>query len=118
MQVKKVLSALGVLILLAAPQVKGDDKEISVSERSCHSRSIIRNLPTATISDDILSVNFYDSSIYSLTVEAVAGDCVYQAVLPADGATYSYDLSGLAPGDYCLVLEGPSGVYEGYFYLD
>lgn len=29
-----------------------------------------------------------------------------------------YDLSTIIDGDYSIILEGPSGVYEGYFYLD
>ncbi len=115
---KKLLCLASLLFLLAAPQVFGSDESILMSHsRRGNARSVVFS-PQVILSNEVISISFYDSGIYSLTVEAVAGDCVYQAVLPADGATYSYDLSGLAPGDYCLVLEGPSGVYEGYFYLD
>ena len=111
---KKLLCLASLLFLLAAPQVFGSDESILMSHsRRGNARSVVFS-PQVILSNEVISISFYDSGIYSLTVEAVAGDCVYQAVLPEDVATYS----GLAPGDYCLVLEGPSGVYEGYFYLD
>ena len=53
-----------------------------------------------------------------LSIENQFEEVIYTVVIPSCCCDCSYDLSGLAPGDYCLVLEGPSGVYEGYFYLD
>ena len=53
-----------------------------------------------------------------LSIENQFEEVIYTAVILSCCYDCSYDLSALAPGDYCLVLEGPSGVYEGYFYLD
>ena len=116
------------LILLATPQIKADEgedenavaseDEIYINIRTRHSRSIISNLPRATILENQLVISFYGSGVYSLIVQADAGYDVYEAVLPADGTAYSFDLSVLDDGYYRLVLEGPAGEYEGYFFID
>lgn len=82
---------------------------------------ITRNVviqPRAFISsEDYLRISSYNNA-YMLYIENQFEEVIYTAVIPSYCCDCSYDLSGLAPGDYCLVLEGPSGVYEGYFYLD
>lgn len=81
---------------------------------------ITRNViiqPRAFISEEYLRISSYNNA-YMLSIENQFEEVIYTVVIPSCCCDCSYDLSGLAPGDYCLVLEGPSGVYEGYFYLD
>ena len=55
--------------------------------------------------------------MYVLSIEDSFGATVYSSTLPADGMEYSYDLSGIGEGTFTLTLEGPSGKYEGIFWI-
>lgn len=117
MRVLRILIAWCLSIALTTPQsVASDDEIIIIREKSRHSRTIIAP-PEAKISNDILEVSFSDSGIYTLEIKTNTGDCAYMSTLPATGDVYSYDLSSLENGYYCLTLDGPSGEYEGYFFL-
>ena len=78
-------------------------------------RRIIEDIPEASIQNDVLSVSFDDSGVYSLYIEDSFGVTVYTSAQPANGMEYDYDLSGIGEGLFRLVLSGPSGEYEGYF---
>ena len=94
----------------AAPSVKGVIlRKIIPSTRS------IEAVPEAYISNDILTVSFDGSGMYSLYIEDNFGVSVYSSALPANGTEYDYDLSGIGEGLFRLVISGPSGDYEGYF---
>lgn len=72
-------------------------------------------LPEASVGNDVLAVSFDDSGMYMLCIEDSFGATVYTSTLPADGMEYSYDLTGIGEGMFTLILEGPSGEYEGIF---
>jgi di/tricarboxylate transporter len=78
-------------------------------------RSIVEDIPEATLQRDVLSVSFDDSGMYTLYIEDRLGVIVYTSALPANGMEYDYDLSGIGEGLFRLVLSGSSGEYEGYF---
>lgn len=74
--------------------------------------------PEAIISGKQLRISFKDLGAYTLSVENESNEVEFIAVLSADGTVYSFDLSVLDDGYYRLVLEGPAGEYEGYFFID
>ena len=76
---------------------------------------ILMDTPEASIKQDILSVSFDASGICSFYIEDSFGATVYTGVFPADGMEYSYNLSGIGEGLFRLVIDGPTGMYEGYF---
>lgn len=74
--------------------------------------------PEAIISGKQLRISFKDLGAYTLSVENESNEVEFIAVFSADGTIYSFDLSILDDGYYRLVLEGPTGEYEGYFFID
>ena len=94
----------------AAPSVKGVIlRKINPSTRS------IEAVPEAYINNDVITVSFDGSGMYSLYIEDRFGVTVYSSALPANGMEYDYGLSGIGEGLFRLVISGPSGEYEGYF---
>ena len=98
----------------AAATSEYDETQIVILHINPTTRSIV-DMPEASIQHDVLSVSFDASGMYYLYVEDSLGALVYTSALPADGMEYDYDLSGVGEGFFRLVLEGPSGEYEGYF---
>lgn len=93
-----------------------DYTEIVMSKNDTRTRSIV-DMPEASIIYEVLRISFDASGMYTLYIEDSSGVPVYTSTLPADGMEYSYDLSGIGEGMYRLVLDGPSGEYEGFFNL-
>ena len=89
-------------------------RDITIRRININTRSI-DIAPEASIQNDVLSVSFDDSGMYSLYIEDNFGVTVYSSALPANCMEYDYDLSGIGEGLFRLVLSGPSGEYEGYF---
>ena len=81
-------------------------------------RSIVEDIPEASISNDVLTVSFNGSGMYSLYIEDNFGVTVYTSALPANGMEYDYALSDIGEGLFRLVISGPSGEYEGYFTIN
>ena len=106
------LSVLGFVCIAAYAD---DITTIKIKHINPTTRSIIEDIPEASIQNDVLSVSFDDSGVYSLYIEDNFGVTVYTSALPANGMEYDYDLSGIGKGLFRLVLSGPSGEYEGYF---
>ncbi len=102
--------------LQAQNHLKEKANEVEMKKRDNKIRSEV-NLPYAYISYDILTVSFDDSGIYNLYIQNENGDTVFYSTLPANGTPYTYDLSAIIEEDsfYILIIEGPSGIYEGYF---
>ena len=103
-----LLSVMGLICIAAY----ADDR---TTIKNPTTRSIIEDIPEASIQNDVLSVSFDDSGVYSLYIEDSFGVSVYTSAQPANGMEYDYDLSGIGEGLFRLVLSGPSGEYEGYF---
>ena len=102
-----LLSVMGLICIAAYAD---DIKHVNPT-----TRSIVEDIPEASVRNDVLSVSFDDSGMYSLCIEDNFGVTVYSSALPANGMEYDYDLSGIGEGLFRLVLSGPSGEYEGYF---
>lgn len=113
---KKLLIAL--LVLSAVSVIGYTDsknvKKIFFQVVTVKTRSV-SILPEASVGNDVLAVSFDDSGMYMLCIEDSFGATVYTSTLPADGMEYSYDLTGIGEGMFTLILEGPSGEYEGIF---
>ena len=107
-----LLSVMGLICIAAYAD---DRTTIKIKHINPTTRSIIEDIPEASIQNDVLSVSFDDSGVYSLYIEDNFGVTVYSSALPANGMEYDYDLSGIGEGLFRLVLSGPSGEYEGYF---
>ena len=115
---KKLLLAL---LLLSAVSTVGhtDDRNFRriILQKVVITTRSIEAVPEVFISNDILTVSFDGSGMYTLYIEDCFGVTVYSSALPANGMEYNYDLSGIGEGIFRLVLEGSSGEYEGYFNL-
>lgn len=116
---KKLYLLLPVALLLLtssgyAAQTNDIVHKIRILKNTIHTRSLT-DVPEASIQNDVLTVSFDDSGMYSLYIEDRFGVTVYSSALPANGMEYDYDLSGIGEGLFRLVLSGPSGEYEGYF---
>lgn len=116
---KKLLITLILIFVLPATLHSDDDiaRKIDIQSVDVRTRSIVSN-PESTIFKNILSVSFEDFGIYFLHIESSLGEIVYTSTLPADGMEYSYDLSGIGGGMFRLVIDGPGGMYEGYFTIN
>ena len=62
--------------------------EIDLTGKHIHTRSLT-DAPEASISNDILTVSFDGSGMYSLYIEDSFGVTVYSSALPANGMTTS-----------------------------
>ena len=107
-----LLSVMGLICIAAYAD---DRTTIKIKHINPTTRSIIEDIPEASVRNDVLSVSFDDSGVYSLYIEDSFGVTVYTSAQPANGMEYDYDLSGIGEGLFRLVLSGPSGEYEGYF---
>ena len=108
--------ALSIILGLVCIAAHADDKTvIRIKYVNPTTRSIVEDVPEATLQRDVLSVSFDDSGMYSLYIEDNFGVTVYTSAQPANGMEYDYDLSGIGEGLFRLVLSGPSGDYEGHF---
>ena len=70
-------------------------RDITIRRININTRSI-DIAPEASIQNDVLSVSFDDSGMYSLYIEDNFGVTVYSSALPANGMEYDYDLSGIS----------------------
>ncbi len=114
---KKIFIAL---FLLSIPIIGHTDskltKRIYLERIGIQTRSL-GDSPEAFVCNDILTVSFNESGVYSLYIEDNIGDTVYTSVLPADGMENDFDLSCIGNGTFRIVLVGMNGEYEGYFTL-
>ena len=106
-----LLSVLGSLCIAAHAD---DITTIKIKQVNPTTRSIVGDMPEASIRNDVLTVSFDGSGMYSLYIEDSFGVTVYSSALPTNGMEYDYDLSGIGEGLFRLILSGPSGDYEGY----
>ena len=105
--------ALSIILGLVCIAAHADDRTtIKIKHINPTTRSIIEDIPEASIQNDVLSVSFDDSGVYSLYIEDSFGVTVYTSAQPANGMEYDYDLSGIGEGLFRLVLSGPSGEYD------
>lgn len=108
------------LLLLASGNnfLVADEKDIAINRQNTETRSIIY-VPEASVDTQtcILSISFQSSGIYYFYITNNIGEILYEAVLPANGLEYCYDLSGIGDGFFRLVIEGKCGEYEGFFTL-
>lgn len=116
-KMKKTLLSVIFAVMSLTTYAEDPVREIELKSVDITTRSIV-SLPEATIFKDILSVTFKDSGLYSLYVENSVGEIIYSSALPADGMEYSYGLSGIGGGMFRLVIDGPGGMYEGYFTIN
>ena len=109
------LSILTAAVLSSTALASGpDETEIELQKINPTTRSLM-DMPEASIYKDILSVSFDASSTCSFYIEDSFGATVYAGAFPADGMEYSYDLRSIGEGLFRLVIDGPTGMYEGYF---
>ena len=111
-----ITAAVAAQVAFFSPYARGENYEIPIEKAIINTRSII-SLPEASIDTqtDIVSVSFDCVGMYTLSVEDSSGKVVYTSVLPSDGMEYQYDLSGIGKGAFRLIIDGPGGVYEGFF---
>ncbi len=106
-----IFALLGAYTALATDDIT----RILIYQINPTTRSIVEDIPEASISNDVLTVSFNGSGMYSLYIEDNFGVTVYTSALPANGMEYDYDLSDIGEGLFRLVISGTSGEYEGYF---
>ena len=121
---KKVLFFTTLILLYAvsfsayAFTLSDDGKTIEIYSITDIATRSISDTPSASIRGHLLTVEASDTGgMYFLTIEDSFGTTVYSSTLPADGMEYSYDLSGIGKDTFTLTLEGPSGKYEGIFWI-
>ncbi len=76
-------------------------------------RSIVEDMPEASIRNDLLTVSFDGAGMYSLYVKDSFGVTVYSSALPANGMEYDYDsyfikIKKLVPGSVSNSVSGLS----------
>ena len=114
---KKILFSVIFVVMSLVVYADDDTREIGIRSVNTMTRSIT-TLPEASISNDVLIVSFHSSGLYSLIVYNCYRGIVLSSQLPADGMEYDYDISGIGKGMFHLVLDGPGGMYEGYFTIN
>ena len=110
-----LLSVMGLVCITAYAD---DRTTIKIKQVNPTTRSIVGDIPEASVRNDILTVSFDGQGLYSLYIEDNFGVSVYSSALPANGMEYDYDLSGIGEGLFRLVISGPSGEYEGHFTIN
>lgn len=111
---KKIFIALFLLSIPIIGYTDEHNKKIDFQQIVANTRSL-NAIPEASICDDILTISFNGSGIYSLYIEDNTSTTVWVSALPADGMEYDFDLSCIGNGTFRIVLVGMNGEYEGYF---
>lgn len=114
---KKTLLSVIFAVMSLTTYAEDPVREIELKSVDITTRSIT-TLPEASISNDVMIVSFHSSGLYSLIVYNCYRGIVLSSQLPADGMEYDYDISGIGKGLFHLVIDGPGGMYEGYFTIN
>lgn len=70
-------------------------------------------LPTASIEENLLTIEFPSSTTFSVSIVSNAGEVVYSGTYSAEMAILT--LSNLSAGEYTLVIKDGSHAYSGEF---
>ena len=70
-------------------------------------------LPTASIEEDLLTIEFPSSTTFCVSIVSNAGEVVYLSTYSTETATLT--LSNLSAGEYTLVIKDGSYTYSGEF---
>ena len=70
-------------------------------------------LPTASIEEDLLTIEFPSSTTFCVSIVSNAGEVVYLSTYSTETATLT--LSNLSEGEYTLVIKDGSYTYSGEF---
>lgn len=93
-----------------------EEKPIKIEVRKYpHERSGVL-LPTASIDDQVLTINFVSSCDFEVSVMDASGAVVYTNVYSVQGAVIT--LPNLPAGDYKLEIEDTANLYSGEFVIE
>ena len=93
-----------------------EEKPLKIEEKERpHGRSGVL-LPTASIDDQVLTINFVSSCDFEVSVVDASGAVVYTSVYSAQGAVIT--LPNLPAGDYKLEIEDTDHLYSGEFVIE
>lgn len=75
-------------------------------------RTLVQS-PTASIEENLLTIEFPSSTTFSVSIVSNAGEVVYSGTYSAEMAFLT--LSNLSAGEYTLVIKGNNCTYSGDF---
>ena len=82
---------------------------IEIDERPLERTEI--QLPTVSIEENLLTIEFPSSTTFSVSIVSNAGEMVYSGTYSAEMAILT--LSNLSAGEYTLVIKDSSYTYSG-----
>ena len=88
--------------------------ELEIDDRPLGRTEI--QLPTASIEDNLLTIEFPSSTTFSVSIVSNAGEVVYSATYSAEITFLT--LNNLSAGEYTLVIKGGSYTYSGEFNVE
>lgn len=75
-------------------------------------RTLVQS-PTASIEENLLTIEFPSSATFSVSIVSNAGEVVYSGTYSAESAILT--LNNLSVGEYTLVIKDGSYTYSGEF---
>lgn len=108
---KKVIMFAALLCCALSGFAEKKPIRIEIDERPLERTEI--QLPTVSIEEDLLTIEFPSSTTFSVSIVSKAGEVVYSGTYSAEMAILT--LSNLSAGEYTLVIKDGSHAYSGEF---
>lgn len=106
---KKVIMFAALLCCALSGFAEKKPIRIEIDERPLERTEI--QLPTVSIEENLLTIEFPSSTTFSVSIVSNAGEMVYSGTYSAEMAILT--LSNLSAGEYTLVIKDSSYTYSG-----
>ena len=111
---KKVFMFAALLCCALSGFAEKNHIKIEIDDRPLGRTEI--QLPTASIEENLLTIEFASSITFSVSIVSNAGEVVYSGTYSAEMAILT--LSNLSAGEYTLVIKDGSHAYSGDFEIE
>lgn len=108
---KKVIMFAALLCCALSGFAEKKPIRIEIDERPLERTEI--QLPTVSIEENLLTIEFPSSTTFSVSIVSNAGEVVYSGNYSTEIAILT--LSNLSAGEYTLVIKGNNCTYSGDF---
>ena len=111
---KKVILFAALLCSALSGFAEKNHIKIEIDDRPLGRTEI--QLPTASIEENLLTIEFPSSTTFNVSILNNAGEMVYSGTYSAEMAILT--LSNLSAGEYTLVIKDGSHAYSGDFEIE
>ena len=93
-----------------------EEKILELTKDELPNERTLTQSPTASIEENLLTIEFPSSTTFSVSIVGNAGEVVYSGTYSAEMAILT--LSNLSAGKYTLVIKDGSHAYSGDFEIE